>query len=79
MPKVVVKNVFMNQTRDNMLPHWEALVSYGEFDVTIPLPARYLTGDTGHEQRMDSLDAMERLGEALVLYAKETREVWTKP
>ena len=41
MSNVEVKQVRANMTINDMEPHWEVVVDYGAFEVSIPLPARY--------------------------------------
>jgi hypothetical protein len=57
-------------------PHWLADVDYGAFEVSIPLPARYMVDDDPETQSRDYVEAMESLAEALLNFAKETRKQW---
>jgi hypothetical protein len=59
-----------------MEPHWEAVVDYGAFEVSIPLPARYLIDDDVETQTHEFLEAMESLARALLRFADQTRKRW---
>ena len=76
MPKIEVKKVRANMTKTDMEPHWEAVVDYGAFEVSIPLPARYLIDDDVETQTHEFLEAMESLARALLRFADQTRKRW---
>jgi len=76
MPKIEVKKVRANMTISDMEPHWEAVVDYGAFEVSIPLPARYLIDDDVETQTHEFLEAMESLARALLRFADQTRKRW---
>jgi hypothetical protein len=73
MAKIEVKKV---QAIDDREPHWEAIVSYGAYEVNIPLPARDLIGDDPPTQRRQSIEAVESLAKALLDFAAQTRKRW---
>jgi hypothetical protein len=60
MPKVEVKQVRANMTINDMEPHWEAVVDYGAFEVSIPLPARYQKDADVDTQTHEFVEAMEK-------------------
>jgi hypothetical protein len=76
MPKIEVKQIRATATFHDREPHWVADVDYGAFEVTIPLPARYLQEDDFQTQRRQSVEAMENLAEALLRFADQTRKQW---
>ena len=76
MPKVEVKRARATMTKTDLEPHWLADVDYGAFEVSIPLPARYLATDDFQTQRRQSVEAMESLAEALLRFADQTRKQW---
>jgi hypothetical protein len=76
MPKVEVKQVRANMTINDMEPHWEAVVDYGAFEVSIPLPARYQKDADVDTQTHDFVEAMESLAKALLRFADQTRIRW---
>ena len=62
---ITVKKYHARITRENTEPHWEAVIDYSGHEVTIPLPGRFLPGDTVQEQQREVAEAMERLASAL--------------
>ena len=77
MAKIEVKKVQATMTVDDRELHWEAVVCYGAYDVTIPLPARDLIGDAP-AQRRQSVEAIESLAKALLAFADQTRKRWPR-
>ena len=77
MAKIEVKKVQAIMTVDDRELHWEAVVCYGAYDVTIPLPARDLIGDAP-AQRRQSVEAIESLAKALLAFADQTRKRWPR-
>ena len=57
-------------------PHWEAVVDYGAFEVSIPLPARYQKDADVDTQTHEFVEAMESLAKALLRFADQTRIRW---
>ena len=78
MAKIEVKKVRSTMTKDDLEPHWEAVVDYGALSVNIPLPARCLITDDTETQRRQSVEAMESLGRALLRFADQTRKQWPR-
>ena len=78
MAKIEVKKVQATMTMDDRELHWEAVVCYGAYDVTIPLPAGDLIGDDPPTQRRQSVEAMESLAKALLDFATQTRKRWPR-
>jgi hypothetical protein len=78
MPKVEVKRALATMTISDKEPHWIVEVDYGAFEVSIPLPARYLATDDFPTQRRQSVEAMESLAEALLRFADQTRKRWPR-
>jgi hypothetical protein len=78
MAKIEVKQVRSTMTKDDLEPHWEAVVDYGAFEVNIPLPARCLITDDFVTQRRQSVEATENLAEALLRFASQTRKQWPR-
>jgi hypothetical protein len=76
MPKVEAKRTRATMTKTDFEPHWLVDVDYGAFEVSIPLPARYLATDDFQTQRRQSVEAMESLAEALLRFADQTRKQW---
>ena len=76
MPKVEVKQVRANMTINDMEPHWEAVVDYGAFEVSIPLPVRYQKDADVDTQTHEFVEAMESLAKALLRFADQTRIRW---
>lgn len=78
MANIEVKQVRSTMTLDNKEPHWEVVVDYGAFagTVAIPLPARCLITDDPATQIRQSVEAMESLAQALLLFADHTRKQW---
>jgi hypothetical protein len=76
MAKIEVRNFQSTKTGDGAEPHFEAVVDYGEFEVTIPLPARCLATDDWEMQERQCVQAMESLAEALLEFAGGLRKRW---
>jgi hypothetical protein len=76
MAKIEVKNFQSTVTRNDTEPHFEAVVDYGAFEVTIPLPARCLATDDWEMQERQCVQAMESLAEALLEFAGGLRKRW---
>ena len=76
MSNVEVKQVRANMTINDMEPHWEAVVDYGPFEVSIPLPARYQMDADVDTQTHEFVEAMESLAKALLRFADQTRIRW---
>jgi hypothetical protein len=70
------KQVRANMTINDMEPHWEAVVDYGAFEVSIPLPARYQKDADVDTQTHEFVEAMESLAKALLGFADQTRIRW---
>ena len=76
MSNVEVKQVRANMTINDVEPHWEAVVDYGPFEVSIPLPARYQMDADVDTQTHKFVEAMESLAKALLRFADQTRIRW---
>jgi hypothetical protein len=76
MAKIEVRNFQSTMAQDDMEPHFEAVVDYGEFEVKIPLPARCLATDDWEMQERQCVQAMESLAEALLEFAGGLRKRW---
>ena len=72
MSNVEVKQVRANMTKSDMEPHWEAVVDYGPFEVSIPLPARYQKDVDVDTQTHEFVEAIESLAKALLHFADQT-------
>ena len=63
-------------TTNDMEPHWEAVIDYGAFEVSIPLPARYLMDADVDTQTHEFVKATESLAKAPLRFADQTRKRW---
>lgn len=59
----------------NRESNWEAIIDYGGHEIKLPLPARLvlLEGEDLKLQVLDSIEALERVGDALLQFAAEVR------
>jgi hypothetical protein len=73
---IEVKQVRATMTLTDMEPHWEAVVSYGDFveGVVIRLPGRQLPTDDWTQSHRESTEALESLAKALLDFAAHTRK-----
>jgi hypothetical protein len=78
MPKIEVKRVRATATEDDREPHWMAEIDYGAFQVTIPLPARFLQHDDLQTQQHEYVEGMESLAAALLRFADQIRKRWPR-
>jgi hypothetical protein len=66
---VKVKRIHAAQTKQDIEPHWQAVIDYSGLEVTIPIPARVLPGDSPYQHFEDAVDGLERLAHALLDFA----------
>ena len=78
MPKIEVIRAHAPEIIGDSEPHWIVDVDYGAFQVSIPLPARYLYDDDPKTQRCQSVEAAESLAEALLRFANHIRKRWPR-
>ena len=73
-PRVTIKEYRATWDVRDEPPLWFAIADYGrDVEAEIPLPAHLIAGDDVETQRLEVLEAMENLAEALRRFVAECR------